>query len=120
MTAIPAAMSLARLLENIPFTPIAGAVDKSYAKTPWDFGGGNREGRREIARRRLMPSFRQTFRNGTTRRTGNDEGPAGWPGLRGEVAAMKAAAGWRSSWAGRGGRRHARPPLHWTTRSVPR
>jgi hypothetical protein len=48
MAAIPAAITLARLVENIPVPPVAEAINQSYAKTPWNFSGGNREKRRQI------------------------------------------------------------------------
>jgi hypothetical protein len=50
-------MTLLRALENILSLLVAEAVIQSYAKTPWNFGEGKREGRREIAHRRLMPKF---------------------------------------------------------------
>jgi hypothetical protein len=43
MAAIPLAMTLDRLLENISFTPIAWAVNQSYARPRWSFGGRKQE-----------------------------------------------------------------------------
>jgi hypothetical protein len=41
MAAIPAAMTLERLLESISFNSLfAWAVDLSYASPRWSFGGG--------------------------------------------------------------------------------
>jgi hypothetical protein len=45
------------LLENIPLSPVAEAVNPSYAKRNWNFGEGKRERRREVVDRKLMPKF---------------------------------------------------------------
>jgi hypothetical protein len=67
MAAIPAAMTLDRLLENISLTPVAWTVNLSYARPRWSFDERKWEARRYITQRRFTPSFGQTFRKGTPR-----------------------------------------------------
>jgi hypothetical protein len=57
-------MTLLRALENILSLLVAEAVVQSYAKKPWNFGEGKREGLREIAHRLLMPKFRANVPQG--------------------------------------------------------